>query len=81
VKQVAVVYATDSEQAKQLLQTIQSRYRPNIVVAASASPPPSGAPALLNDRPLQDGKPTVYVCEGFVCKMPVTEVLDLQQLL
>ena len=27
---------------------------------------------LLEDRPLRDGKPTAYVCEGYVCQAPVT---------
>jgi uncharacterized protein len=26
---------------------------------------------LLNDRPLLNGKPTAYVCQGFVCLQPV----------
>jgi uncharacterized protein len=33
------------------------------------------------DRPLKNGQPTVYVCEGFVCKNPVTSVPDLEKLL
>ncbi len=81
VKQVAVLYETDPAEARDLLQTIQSTYRPNTVVAASSYPPPEHAPALLMDRPLKDGKPTAYVCEGFVCKLPVTAILDLQGLL
>ena len=28
---------------------------------------------LLQDRPQRDGSPTAYVCERFVCKLPVTE--------
>ena len=32
------------------------------------------APALLNDRPLVDGKATAYICEGFVCKQPATDL-------
>jgi hypothetical protein len=63
------------------LKTIQLDYRPNLIVAASAYPPSSAAPPLLVDRPVQDGKPTVYVCEGFVCKLPVTSVPELQKLL
>jgi uncharacterized protein len=52
-----------------------------MVVAASAHPPAENAPTLLMDRPLKEDKPTVYVCEGFVCKMPVNEISDLQGLL
>ena len=33
--------------------------------------------ALLADRPLRDGRPTAYVCRGFVCRLPVTEPTEL----
>jgi uncharacterized protein len=32
---------------------------------------------LLADRPLVDGRPAAYVCRGYVCDRPVTEVADL----
>jgi len=89
VKQVAVVYArtepgrsiAGGEDASELLRVVRSQYRPNLIVAASAYPPPEDAPALLKDRPLKNGKPTVYVCEGFVCKNPVTAISELKELL
>jgi uncharacterized protein YyaL (SSP411 family) len=81
VKQVAVIYESNPEEARELLQTVQSMYRPNTIVAASPWPAPQGAPALLADRPLRAGKPTVYVCEGFVCRMPVNTISDLEGLL
>jgi uncharacterized protein YyaL (SSP411 family) len=81
VKQIAVLYDSDLGEARELLQTIQTPYRPNTVVAVSSYPPSLGAPSLLDDRPLRDGKPTVYVCEGFVCKMPITTTSELQNLL
>jgi uncharacterized protein YyaL (SSP411 family) len=81
VKQVAITYESDLEQAGPLLQTIQTDYRPNLIVAASSYPPSENAPSLLIDRPLKEGKPTVYVCEGFVCKLPVNTISDLQGLL
>jgi len=28
-----------------------------------------------------DGKPAVYICEDFTCKVPVTEVQELRKLL
>jgi len=60
---------------------IQSEFRPNIIVAASTYPPSNDAPPLLKDRPVKDGKPTVYVCEGFVCKNPLNSLEDLRVLL
>ena len=29
--------------------------------------------ALLEDRTVRDGRPTAYVCRGFVCRLPVTD--------
>jgi hypothetical protein len=40
----------------------------------------SGAPdeaPLLADRPLVDGLAAAYVCHGYVCDRPVTEVGEL----
>jgi uncharacterized protein YyaL (SSP411 family) len=81
VKQVAVVYRSEPEEAHELLKTIYSEYRPNMVVAASSQPPSENAPSLLLERPLRAGKPTIYVCEGFVCKVPVNAISALQGLL
>lgn len=91
-KQVAVVYArtddqregrseADTDQMSALLRVVQSKFDPNRIVAASAYPPSDEAPALLKDRPLKNGQATVYVCEGFVCKNPVTTISELQELL
>ncbi|MEW6286768.1 MAG: thioredoxin domain-containing protein [Chloroflexota bacterium] len=89
VKQVAVVYGraeqgqseVGGENASALIRAIQSRFLPNVVLAVSAYPPEEDAPALLRDRPLKENKPTAYVCEGFVCKSPVTSVEELKKLL
>ena len=70
-KQVAIVYAESSASARPLLDVIEMQYRPQVLLAASAYPPPASAPPLLADRPLVDGKATAYVCEHFVCKLPV----------
>ena len=81
VKQVAVVYETNSEAARELLEIIQSAYRPNTIFAASSYPPSNDAPSLLMSRPLKDDKTTIYICEGFVCKLPVTSAAEAQKLL
>jgi uncharacterized protein YyaL (SSP411 family) len=81
VKQVAAVHEAGRGSPQELLSVIQSAYRPNTIVAASTFPPSEHAPALLRNRPVRDGKPTVYVCEGFVCKTPVTSIPELETLL
>ncbi|MGQ4268449.1 thioredoxin domain-containing protein [Nocardiopsis changdeensis] len=40
-----------------------------------------GGVPLLRDRVRVDGRPTAYVCEGFVCRLPVTSPDDLRDLL
>jgi uncharacterized protein YyaL (SSP411 family) len=81
-KQVAVmVEASGGENANELIKFIRSQYRPNAIVAVCAHPPLEDAPALVMDRPLKNGKTTVYVCEGFVCKNPVTALEELIRLL
>jgi hypothetical protein len=80
-RQVAVMSDAAGDSASDLLKVIRSAYRPDIVVASSPFPPSNDAPPLLKDRPLKNGKSTVYVCERFVCKYPVTDVAELKELL
>ena len=81
VKQVAVLYEAQTEDTSDLIRVVQSAFRPNMIVASSAYPPSNASPSLLEDRPLKNGKATVYVCEGFVCKNPVTSIAELKALL
>jgi uncharacterized protein YyaL (SSP411 family) len=92
VKQVAVIYAgagtkrggrseANGDHVRDLISFIQATYRPDMLVAASSYPPSKDAPPLLMDRPLKDEMPTIYVCEGFVCKHPVTTISELKELL
>jgi hypothetical protein len=79
VKQVAVLGDAGKENFLALMNVVRSEYRPNVVVAASSYPPAQGAPPLLDERPLVDGQPTAYVCEGFVCRQPVINADNLQK--
>ena len=80
-KQIAVVFDAKNGDAQEMIQFIQTEYRPNVIIAASAYPPPKSAPALLIDRPLKENKPTVYVCENFICKQPVNSIEELKRLI
>jgi hypothetical protein len=52
------------------------RHAPPGTVVVTGRPDQPGVP-LLADRPLRDGRPTAYVCRGFVCDRPVTTVDEL----
>ncbi len=77
MKQVAVLGDAHEENFQRMLQALHAEYRPGLITAASSHPISENAPALLHDRPLLKGKPTAYVCEGFVCKQPTTEIETL----
>ncbi len=79
VKQVALIGAISDELTRAFLAEVRSAFRPNLVVALAEYPPPDGSPALLIDRPMLDGRPTAYVCEGFVCRLPVTTLEDFRK--
>ena len=82
VKQVAIIVSRDGQDsARELVDALRAEYRPNVVVAAAFYPPKEDSPELLQDRPLVNGKSAAYVCEGFVCKQPVTTADELRALL
>jgi uncharacterized protein YyaL (SSP411 family) len=77
MKQVAVLGDAQEENFQRMLQALRAEYRPGLITAASSHPISENAPALLHDRPLLKGKATAYICEGFVCKQPTTEIETL----
>lgn len=76
-RQLAILHPSGSDPSA-FLDLIAGAFRPNLTVAASVFPPPSEAPALLADRPLQGGLPTAYLCERLVCRQPTTEAATLK---
>ena len=79
VFEVAVLGNLDDPATQALLKTLWQAFRPRLVLAASAYPPPSGSPALLADRPLLNDHPTAYVCQGFVCQQPVNDPASIME--
>jgi uncharacterized protein YyaL (SSP411 family) len=71
--QVAIVGPKDSSATQALVRAVYERYLPNAVFAVGAP----GSSPLLEDRQLRYGQPTAYVCEHFVCRLPVTTDLEL----
>jgi hypothetical protein len=75
-KEVAIVGEPGDPATRALAAEVtRKRYLPNYVLAVAAPGDARSAEAvgLLRDRAPLDGRPTAYVCERFVCKLPVTE--------
>jgi uncharacterized protein YyaL (SSP411 family) len=70
-----------------LLAEIWRTFRPRTVVAAKITTAAADAPGqdsqrlprLLEERHRFQGKPTAFVCQGFVCNLPVNTVEGLKQ--
>jgi uncharacterized protein YyaL (SSP411 family) len=75
-KEIAVVGPRTDPDTQTLLALVYGRYLPNKVVAGSepdALEQSSRNIPLLQDRGMVGGRPTVYVCQNYVCQLPVTE--------
>jgi uncharacterized protein YyaL (SSP411 family) len=86
-KEIAIIGPREDAATQSLLDIVFQRYLPNKVVVGTpgasfdklrAGPEPGkgtngiGSP-LLEQREMVGGKPTAYVCQHYVCQLPVTE--------
>jgi uncharacterized protein YyaL (SSP411 family) len=81
--EVAVVGRADDPRRAALLDAAWRSTSPGAVVAF-ADPDDAATVAavpLLRDRPLVDGAPAAYVCRGFTCQAPTSDVSTLTALL
>ncbi len=78
VVEVAIVGEPGEAATRALLAPVSAAWRP-FQVLSTASPGAVAASAvpLLHDRVAIDGRPSAYVCRGFVCALPVTDAAAL----
>ena len=86
VKEIAVVGPGNAPATEELLNTVRSQFLPNKVLmgydpsvladAGQDSRGPTSYP-LLEGRGMVDNQPTAYVCQNYVCQLPVTEPVAL----
>ncbi|MBU2609238.1 MAG: thioredoxin domain-containing protein, partial [Chloroflexi bacterium] len=74
-KEVAIIGPRDNPAAAELLHTLCATFLPNKVVAAYDPTDPTAISdlALLSNRPMVNGMPTVYICQQYTCQAPVTD--------
>ncbi len=83
-KEVVIVGGKKSEQTKKLIKAIRKHFIPNHILALldpkneNHRDLPSKIP-LLKHKKLINGKPSVYVCEDYRCKNPVTSSAQLEK--
>ncbi|MFN2624679.1 MAG: thioredoxin domain-containing protein [Mycobacteriales bacterium] len=77
--EIAVVGEPDNPAYGELLRTAWRATTPGAVIAFGdpADASVGARVPLLKDRPAVDGRPTAYVCRGFVCERPVSEPQEL----
>jgi uncharacterized protein YyaL (SSP411 family) len=74
-KEIAIIGPLGDERTRALLDTVTRRYMPNKVLVG-VSPEDLydwGDLPVLEGRMMVNGFPTAFVCENFVCKLPVTD--------
>ena len=85
-QEIAIIGPQQDAATEELRNTVFGRFLPNkVVVGRDTSPAaaaagdgstPEGIP-LLEGRGMVDGKPTAYVCQHYVCQLPVTDATAL----
>lgn len=79
--EVAIVGNPEDPDTRELLDVLRLRLLPSTVVALK-SEGPGGTEAeevipLLAERQQHDGRATAFVCQNYVCRLPVTTAADL----
>jgi uncharacterized protein YyaL (SSP411 family) len=82
-KEIAIIGNPGAADTRALASEVWSRFLPNAVLAVAGSGTAANAEtfALLEGRAMTNDSATAYVCERFVCKVPVTDAAELGGLL
>ena len=74
-REIVIVGPADSDATQSMLREVNSRFMPNKVAVGMNDPanPPLKDSPLLEQRTMQEGQPTAYVCENYACQLPVTD--------
>ena len=81
-KEIAIIGDLSDAEAAALLDVVHGRFLPNKVVVGANGGGERGDGSggsrgyempLLAERGMVDGKATAYVCQNYVCQLPVTD--------
>jgi uncharacterized protein YyaL (SSP411 family) len=80
-RQIAIIGSFNNPATAEILHTLCATWLPNKVVAARDSDDPTSLSELklFENRGMIDNRPTVYVCHGYSCRVPVTDGVSLKE--
>jgi len=76
-----VIAGDDVADASEFVDEVNRHFLPDKVIAFTGSEAGSGLVPITEGKVAIQGKPTVYICENYTCKAPITEIEDLRQVL
>ena len=76
IKEVAILGEVESSKTQSLVDGLWKQYQPRLVAAITGFPITPPGPTLLDERGLLNDQPTAYVCQNFVCQLPVNTPED-----
>jgi uncharacterized protein YyaL (SSP411 family) len=79
-EEIAVIGPRNDTATLELVHTLNGKWFPHMVIAARdpRDTSPADNIALLENREMVDGRPTVYVCKKHVCKTPANDPDELE---
>jgi uncharacterized protein len=76
--EIVIIGSPQDPDTETLLRTARARFRPNkVLLSTEESSGLEHDVPLLRNRPMQNGRPTAFVCRYGSCKQPVTSAEDL----
>jgi len=81
--EIAIVGNPNSEETKNMLHAIRTRFVPNKVMLLKEVDQKDleNLPGFTKDMKTIDNKTTVYICRNFVCNKPITEIEEVLEIL
>jgi len=78
-KEIALIGSAGAPDSQPLIDAIFRTYLPNRIIMQQAEESASPGGPLLEGKTMLRGRPTVYVCQNYMCRAPVTDVAALEK--